>query len=623
MPPRSSPSSCLKERPPGGDKDFFVDNFQVRTPPTCFAPTAVAVSGITQTDATVAWTCTSCTGDYIVEYGAPGFTPGNGATAGVGGTIWTGAPVGGSSVTLTGLSGSSSYSVYVREHCSGADYSFNSAVANFATLCSTVNVPYTQNFESAVIPAMPNCMSTQNLNAETTWITASSTYLGASSKVARYPYSSTTAANDWMYTPGINLVGGTPYTLSYTYGANGFDESLEVYYGTAASAASMTNLVVDHGTFSTAPFTVSYTITPATSGVYYIGWHAYSGANEFYLEVDNISLILAPACPPVSAVSVSGTTSATTNVNFTCSGCTGNKIVEYGPAGYTPGTGATAGATGTLVTSTGTSPQAITGLTPSTTYNVYVHQDCSGASNGYSTNSALVSFTTSAPPPANDNCAQAVALTVNPDYLCGAVTAGTVAAATLSVDAISPCGGNPNNDVWFSFVAASPIHRISLTGVTPFTDMYHAVYSGSCGTLTNLVCSDADISNPTGLIVGNTYYVRVYSYGNTAVTTTFNVCVGTAPALDMSATALVTPTTTGCYGAAEPVSITVKNNGSQPVNFATNNTTVTVNVTGVAPQVLSATLTTGTLAVGATQNVAVGTLNMTTVRLTRSMRTRR
>jgi len=151
-----------------------------------------------------------------------------------------------------------------------------------------------------------------------------------------------------------------------------------VYYGTAPAAASLTNLIVDHGTFNfTAPSSVSYTITPGSTDVYYIGWHAYSGADEFNLNLDDISVVEAPPCPDPTGVSVSGTTFNSTNVNFTCSGCTGDVIVEYGPAGYTPGTAGTAGVGGTLVSGTATSPQAIGGLMENTSYDVYVRQDCS------------------------------------------------------------------------------------------------------------------------------------------------------------------------------------------------------------------------------------------------------
>ncbi|MGB5070486.1 MAG: T9SS type A sorting domain-containing protein [Flavobacteriales bacterium] len=77
--------------------------------------------------------------------------------------------------------------------------------------------------------------------------------------------------------------------------------------------------------------------------------------------------------------------------------------------------------------------------------------------------------------------------------------------------------------------------------------------------------------------------------------------------LDMSAISLVAPGTAGCYGAAETVTISIKNNGTSTIDFGVNNTTVTTNVTGVATATLSAVLTSGTLAVGASQNVTMGT----------------
>ncbi|MFZ1665453.1 MAG: hypothetical protein WAU08_08635, partial [Flavobacteriales bacterium] len=273
-------------------------NLAIDPPATCFPPTAVNVSNATTTSAEVGWTCASCMGDYIVEYGAAGFTPGNGATAGAGGTIWTGAAVSNSPVTITGLSASTGYSVFVREHCSGVDYSANSSVANFATLCGTVNVPFTLDFESAVVPAFPTCVGTQTLNGSNAWSVVSAPNVNFPSKTAQYSYNTSFDADAWFFTPGINLSTGTTYKLTYRYGTEGFDERLEVKNGTTATAAGMTNLIYDHGTFQTVSggsSTQTVTFTVGTSGVYYLGWHAFSLLDEYLLFVDDINLSLAPA----------------------------------------------------------------------------------------------------------------------------------------------------------------------------------------------------------------------------------------------------------------------------------------------------------------------------------------
>ena len=94
-----------------------------------------------------------------------------------------------------------------------------------------------------------------------------------------------------------------------------------------------------------------------------------------------------------------------------------------------------------------------------------------------------------------------------------------------------------------------------------------------------------------------------------------NVSVTRVQALDLAPFALATPTATqGCYGAAEPVAVTIKNQGTAVINFANNAATVTAVVTlpGGGTQTLTGSVTTGTLAAGATQNVTLTpTLNMT------------
>lgn len=136
-------------------------------------------------------------------------------------------------------------------------------------------------------------------------------------------------------------------------------------------------------------------------------------------------------------------------------------------------------------------------------------------------------------PPANDNCLGAVALDVNPEYECISFGSGTVAGATLSTVTGNTCGGTADDDVWFSFVATGTKHRISLTNIAGSTvDMYHSLWTGDCANLTLVPgsCSDANTSNPSGLVADQTYYVRVYTWTSTAnQTSTFDICIGTPP----------------------------------------------------------------------------------------------
>ncbi|MET3538236.1 T9SS type A sorting domain-containing protein [Chryseobacterium limigenitum] len=172
-----------------------------------------------------------------------------------------------------------------------------------------------------------------------------------------------------------------------------------------------------------------------------------------------------------------------------------------------------------------------TALNPGTNY--YVKVVAVGAA-GESSGCSDTMFTTVPPAPANDECSAAVALTVNPNLNCGVVTSGYTLGATDSGLIPDPCYGNPDDDVWFKFVATATSHRVSLTNIVSVgsdndTDTYFQVFDGSCGSLNSILCSDNTTSTVAGLTVGGTYYVRVYSYYGSGSNQSFDICIGTFP----------------------------------------------------------------------------------------------
>ncbi|MBP7515175.1 MAG: T9SS type A sorting domain-containing protein [Flavobacteriales bacterium] len=141
-----------------------------------------------------------------------------------------------------------------------------------------------------------------------------------------------------------------------------------------------------------------------------------------------------------------------------------------------------------------------------------------------------VSATPPPPPaPANDDCAAAIALTTGPDCQ---PTDGYSFGATESQPADSCNGylGTANDDVWYSFVATATEMTISVQGGEGF-DAVVELFEGDCSGLSEIGCADATVGGEleeifqSGLVVGNTYLVRLFNYGGAEVSpSSFTIC---------------------------------------------------------------------------------------------------
>jgi hypothetical protein len=213
-----------------------------------------------------------------------------------------------------------------------------------------------------------------------------------------------------------------------------------------------------------------------------------------------------PVCPDITNLAVSNITGTSATVTFTPASATTSYTITTTPA---------------------TSTQTITGasvnlasLVPGTAYTVNIVSNCTGGG----TTTSTADFGTI---PGNDDCSAAISLT--PSSTCNA-TIGTVTGATQAPSATA-CSGASSNDVWYSFVATTaPLHIVQLTSGF---DGVLEILDGDCGTLTSLICADAEAegtetANLDNLTPGTRYYVRVYPYTQSSaeiVTGTFTLCV--------------------------------------------------------------------------------------------------
>lgn len=139
------------------------------------------------------------------------------------------------------------------------------------------------------------------------------------------------------------------------------------------------------------------------------------------------------------------------------------------------------------------------------------------------------------PQPSNDYCSTPA--TLAPSTSC-TYTQGTSCGATPPTNNLtSVCISNtPDDDVWYQFTATSTSHNITLQPITATFDGVIELMGGTCpSSLSNISCANAtgagsnETLSATGLTIGNTYLVRVYSAGSgVANTGSFNICVTTA-----------------------------------------------------------------------------------------------
>jgi len=393
----------------------------------------------------------------------------------------------------------------------------------FFAISWQVDAQFTEDFEGTFLPSG----WVKELGDAANDITQSSSQNHTSSGQysARFSsYSSASDYNQYLFTASITVQAGVNDQISFWHRKYNTNSSETLEWGvstttqTSGAVSSWTAVSLSNTDWQQTTVDLSAYVGQNI----YFAWHYY-GNYAYYVYLDDVVSEAIPACPAPSAQTESNMTATTVDLSWQENGTASSWDIELGTTGFSP--------TGTPTQSSVTNPYTYGGLTANTTYDWYVRADCSGGS--YSNWVGPHTFTL-VPPPANDDCDGAYMLTVNSDLNCGSTTSGTVEGATQSPEDASACSGTEDDDVWFKFVATATTHKIELLNAAGSTqDLYHSVWEGTCPgglTLVSGTCSDPNSQTVSGLTIGNTYFIRVYTYTSTGgQNTTFDVCVGTPP----------------------------------------------------------------------------------------------
>lgn len=629
------------------------DDFSLSVTPPCTEATGVNLTNVAATSVTINWTASTSNpaGGYEWEIRSSG-AAGSGA-AGLAASGSTAAGV--TTANAAGLAPNTDYQVYVRSVCTaGSVFSPWSAGQSLHTLCLSINTfPYTETFEAA--STTRPCWTNSQVGGSVQWSigagagnggnvtsahggTSNARYFGSGSgSIARY------------VSPSLDLTSMPAQGAQVRFWfANqewlGDQNELRVFYRTS-SAGAWTLVPGAVFTSSVGAWTEAEVMLPgSTTADYQI---AFEG-REFFgygVAIDDVTIEAAPSCPKPTNVSALAVTPTAVQVSFTSPGT--SFVVEWGPVGFVPGTGNTAGG-GTLVFGA-TSPITVSGLTAATTYDFYVRRECISATD-YSVNVKTTAttlcpavnipyvqdFETAAPPTGFPTCTSMQDLNGNsgPDanitggrWVTFAGTSGdTYHSPTRVVRYIYdlPNVTRPADD-WFF------IQGLNLTGGTTYrlkffykasdgptwTERLEVKYGteAHAAAMTNTLFTDNNIDGNLAApwdsavveftpVATNVYYIGFHatSLADQAFLYMDDISVRIAPKVDVGVTGITLPNVT-CPVNNVFVQATIRNYNTSTLDFAQYPVTVNANITGASTTTLSTTLTTGTLAPGASMGV--------------------
>jgi hypothetical protein len=270
---------------------------------------------------------------------------------------------------------------YYRVKSVGVSCIVNSNTVFLTTACGAFSIPYTQNFDApaTALGNIPTCTTRIDSNGDLTqWGVRTAAY--ASAPRSLMIYQNTMDMDDWFFLPGLTLNGGVTYRLLFKYNTGNTSgtvtENLKIKIGQSADIASMTQTLLDMPNINNTLFKPIYVdFTPVATGTYYIGFNGLSTANQSFIALDDINVILSPTCFEPSDVTAFAITANTATISWTA------PVPE--PANgyeYYLSTNATVPVSGTVptgTTGTGITSISLAGLQSSNSYYIWVRGKCS------------------------------------------------------------------------------------------------------------------------------------------------------------------------------------------------------------------------------------------------------
>ena len=353
----------------------------------CPVPSSLTATGSTANSVTLAWTTGGAT-SWQIEYGPVGFTQGAGTTV----TTAT------NPFTVTGLNASTTYSFYVRDVCGPSSNSNWVGPVSGSTACGVITAPYSENFDGTFASGTGNF--NQNSTIDPCWDRNPAAGTGGPPFNQPYHWGGGTGATPTNNTgpTGDHTTGSGHYVYVEASAFNGASATLttpEIFldtlsnpevifwrhmFGTQigtlnveirANGGAWTNISTAQGSQGNSWQEVKANISAYAGDTIQLRFTSTKpgGGNQASgdIAIDDLTINNPLPCLPPSNISVQPFSNTSLEVTFTAGGG-GITMIEFGPSGFTPGSG--------TVVAAASSPFVIPGLLSSTTYDVYVFDSC-------------------------------------------------------------------------------------------------------------------------------------------------------------------------------------------------------------------------------------------------------
>lgn len=135
------------------------------------------------------------------------------------------------------------------------------------------------------------------------WYGAELGCTGDEATAAVYKWHRENAADDWLISPPFCVEEGKQYKVSYLEKVRSGEEKLVVAAGNLNTVAGMTAITSEQKLTNKTWALKEHTFTATATGNYYVGFHAVSAKNKYYLFVDSVSVDEVPNTEAPAAVS--------------------------------------------------------------------------------------------------------------------------------------------------------------------------------------------------------------------------------------------------------------------------------------------------------------------------------